>query len=112
MAYKILSAVETAAGYVVKVHLDETKLTRWDEPDPDYIREWTWGIMPHYRAIHDSDGNLIPEEQRELVEEAEYMEAIKEMIAENVRNELALLPEDELAPRSGKPVAALMGGID
>ena len=106
MAYKILSAEDHGTSYRFKVLLDETKVisvpTEVEDrmgvkhrvttgelaPDPEWVREWTWGAeppaVPDYPADHKGD------RARPLSKEA-YMKAILEMIEENVKVEMALL---------------------
>lgn len=77
---KYLIAEKQATQYFFLVHMDETKTLEDGSPDPAYVREYTWGIEP-------------PEGQTEQ----EYLA--------NIKREIGLLVEDELA-RMTAPVPA------
>lgn len=45
MAMKAILARDTGNDYLVRVHLDDTKLVD-GQPDPDWIAEWRFGKAP------------------------------------------------------------------
>jgi len=69
---KFLSAEKQPNQYYFQVHMDEAKKLSDGTPDPTYVREYCWGIVP-------------PEGQANTV----YLESIK--------REIGLLVADELS---------------
>jgi hypothetical protein len=88
MAALILDAQETEHEFLFLVHLDPLRIDDDGRPDPQWVRLWKWGKEP--------TGGQSKEQ---------YWESIMAMLAENVRNELAVL----LPPPPGARLADLIG---
>lgn len=76
---KYLKAEKQATQYYFQVHMDETKTFSDGTPDPTYVREYCWCIIP-------------PKKQTET----EYLS--------NIKREIGLLVADELA-RMANPIS-------
>lgn len=87
MPAKIISATKEVDGYHFKVLLDTEKVSLTDdlaagilagEPDPAWIKEWTWGLCDHL----EQHGQPLTEEQ--------YLANIEAMLPEMIAREIAL----------------------
>ena len=45
MTARILKAHQTETEAVLVVHLDDRRMTDDGEPDPAYVRRWTWPLI-------------------------------------------------------------------
>ena len=67
MAARILKAEQTKTESVLVVHLDDRRTTGDGEPDPAYVRRWTWPLKGPVETRRDYLGR-IRQMARDLVE--------------------------------------------
>lgn len=106
MPAKILSATKEADGYHFKVLLDTTKVSLTDnlaagilagEPDPAWIKEWTWGFCDHL------------EQHGKPLSETDYLANIEAMLPGMIEQELKQRGAAPAAPTAAKPIKSLHG---